>query len=94
MKRITILSLLKAIHDLLKHYLEERQQPSCSEIVNGNFYNRKEAASYLLVHPKTVTNWRKRNILPATTQDGKIPLYHEKDLDRCFEWHWGRPKRS
>lgn len=95
MKQVNaILNLLKAIYELLNLYINKTPKKIDDKDIQDNLYNRKEAAAYLLVHPKTVTNWRNRAILPATSGSGKNPSYHQKDLDRCYEWHWGRPKNT
>jgi|GEM_PF-1182769 len=89
----TIVALLKAMYCLMQHHLDQSMNPSknASETIT-QLFNRKEAADYLLVDPKTITNWRKRNILPTAKHKGNTPKYHIDDLNRCYEWHWGKPK--
>src|SRR5690606_10293744 len=53
-------------------------------------YNRKEAAEYLLVDPRTVTRYRINGRLGFIQDgDGRI-RYPEDALKACYHWKWGR----
>ncbi len=55
-------------------------------------YNRKEAAAYLLVHPRSVTRYRLSGKLKAVYADGNETQirYREEDLKGCYFWKWGK----
>lgn len=53
-------------------------------------YNRKAAADYLLVHPRTVTRYRAcGKLLFVYNEDDQI-RYRESDLATCYFWKWGK----
>lgn len=53
-------------------------------------FNRKEAADYLKVDPRTVTRYRvKRRLCFVRNDDNRI-RYREEDLNDCYYWKWGR----
>ncbi|MDM8176415.1 MULTISPECIES: MerR family transcriptional regulator [Olivibacter] len=88
----SIKDLLEVILSIIKTYIEEKHKALSEASEEEHLFNRKQAADYLLVHPKTITNWRNRKLLSAVTKDRKVPLYRQSDLDRCFERYWGRRK--
>lgn len=53
-------------------------------------YNRKEAAVFLMVDPRTVTRYRLGGKLRFVyNEDSKI-RYREDDLSDCYFWKWGK----
>lgn len=55
-----------------------------------NLYNRKEAAAYLLVDPRTVTRYRVDGKLRFVSKDNDKIRYREEDLNDCYFWKWGK----
>ncbi|HWV72487.1 MAG TPA: hypothetical protein VN040_12255 [Pseudosphingobacterium sp.] len=89
---VNIVTLLKAIYLLLNKRLENTLESKKEAAMLVRLYSRNAAADYLLVRPKTVTNWRKQGKLLPAKHPGKTPLYDQEELDRCYKWYWGRPK--
>ncbi len=53
----------------------------------GKRYNREQAAEFLLVNVKTVSRWRKANLLPFETGDkGEVYYVHGALLKRFKEY--------
>lgn len=52
-------------------------------------YNRKEAAAFLLVHPRTVSRYRATGKLQAVRDDDNRTRYRQEDLEACYRWKWG-----
>lgn len=53
-------------------------------------HNRKEAAAFLLVDPRSVTRYRKAGKLAAVYTENNRIRYREEDLEACYCWKWGR----
>lgn len=53
-------------------------------------YNRKEAATFLLVHPRTVTRYRISGKLRVVHNEDNQIRYREEDLNDCYFWKWGK----
>jgi len=52
-------------------------------------YNRKEAADYLLVDPRTVTRYRVKGKLSFIHDENNRIRYPEDALKACYHWKWG-----
>lgn len=53
-------------------------------------YNRKGAAEFLLVDPRTVTRYRVSGKLRFVYNEGDQIRYRESDLAACYFWKWGK----
>jgi len=53
-------------------------------IKNGGFIRRKEAAKYLGISLRTLTNWQRRQVIPVVQVGHRITLFRTADLDRCL----------
>lgn len=53
-------------------------------------YNRKEAADFLLVDPRTVTRYRINGKLRFVRNDDGRIRYRREDLHACYFWKWGK----
>lgn len=60
------------------------------ENVADVLFNRKAAAEYLLVDPRTVTRYRLEGKLRFIYNEAGKIRYRQKDLDDCFFWKWGK----
>jgi len=62
------------------------------QAVPEQHYTRKGAAAFLLVHPRSVTRYRKSGRLPAVQSEanGMQIRYRENDLKACYFWKWGK----
>jgi len=89
-----IVQLLEFIYQSISRGTENQTDQRPPSIIHEKkLFSRKEAAAYLLVVPKTVTNWYKKGQLPITYDEQNKPRYHIDDLNRCYERHWGYPKK-
>lgn len=60
------------------------------EPIPDTLSNRKEAADFLLVDPRTVTRYRvKGKPRFVLNEDGQI-RYRTEDLHACYFWKWGK----
>lgn len=57
--------------------------------VSQALYNRKEAAAFLLVHPRSVTRYRLEGKLLFVRNDDSRIRYRREDLQACYLWKWG-----
>ena len=55
-----------------------------------HLYNRKEAAAFLLVDPRSVTRYRTSGKLKHVYNENERIRYREEDLQACYFWKWGR----
>ena len=53
-------------------------------------FDRKAAAEYLLVDPRTVTRYRVDGKLRFILNEAGKIRYRESDLEDCYFWKWGK----
>lgn len=71
-----------------EHIAEE--VPELSNVLHPpTLYSRKEAAAFLLVHPRTVSRYRATGKLQAVRDDDNRTRYRQEDLEACYRWKWG-----
>ena len=75
----------RALHAVAPPSAQEAELPGPDVL-----YNRKEAAEYLLVDPRTVTRYRVDEKLRFIRTDTGQIRYRESDLADCYFWKWGK----
>ncbi|WP_262249122.1 helix-turn-helix domain-containing protein [Parapedobacter soli] len=61
-----------------------------TESIPETLSNRKEAADFLLVDPRTVTRYRINGKLRFVLNDDGQIRYRREDLQACYFWKWGK----
>ena len=54
-------------------------------MIAEGYMRRDEAAKYLGVSPRTVSDWQRRRIIPHTKVARKCVLFKRADLDRAMD---------
>lgn len=67
---------------------QKEEEPT--EPVPEILFNRKEAADFLLVDPRTVTRYRISGKLRFVLNDDGQIRYRREDLHACYFWKWGK----
>lgn len=81
--------LLRKKMDVIRGLFTPRP-PLAEQFAGEKLYNRKEAAAFLLVAPRTVTRYRAEGKLAfVRSRKGQI-YYREADLRECYFRKWGR----
>ena len=91
------------MHRLMEELVAlQRDNPQCCRAVTRpepetpeppqpeRLYNRKEAAAFLLVDPRSVTRYRKSSKLKHVYNGNDRIRYREEDLQACYFWKWGK----
>jgi len=54
-------------------------------IKSGGYIRRADAAKYLGISMRTLTNWQQRQVIPVVQVGHRITLFRTADLDRCLK---------
>lgn len=84
--------LLREFNDYLAEKHAAGRRMDGTEVCDRKekLFNRKEAAEYLKVDPRTVTRYRVKRQLRFVYNDNNRIRYRKEDLNDCYHWKWGR----
>jgi len=83
---------IREAHEYIRERRNGREQPLMEPVspADEHLYNRKEAADFLLVDPRTVTRYRINGKLRFVRNDDGRIRYRREDLHACYFWKWGK----
>jgi len=99
--RVTLTDIHRLMEELVARQSADRQccravtMPlpqidPCKPEPEEKLYNRKAAAEFLLVDPRTVTRYRVSGKLRFVYNDDNRIRYRKEDLEDCYYWKWGK----
>lgn len=83
---------IREAHEYIRERRNGHDQPLTEPAspADENLYNRKEAAAFLMVDPRTVTRYRIDGKLRFVYNEDNRIRYREEDLSDCYFWKWGK----